>query len=68
MIAVVMLDTGPLISLARIGRLDLLDRFGSLILITDAVQVELMDGPQDDPDKVSLASTAVCVLGEKGRS
>ena len=34
MIAVVMPDTGPLISLARIGRLDLIDRFKSQILIT----------------------------------
>ena len=54
MIAVVMPDTGPLISLARIGRLDLLDRFRSQILITDAVQVELMDGPQDGPDQITL--------------
>lgn len=54
MIAVVMPDTGPLISLARIGRLDLLDRFRSQILFTDAVQVELIDGPQDDPDRATL--------------
>ena len=54
MIVVVMPDTGPLISLARIGRLDLLDRFGNQILITDSVQVELMDGPQDDPDRATL--------------
>ena len=54
MIAVVMPDTGPLISLARIGRLDLLDRFRSQILITDAVQVELMDGSQDGPDQATL--------------
>lgn len=54
MIAVAMPDTGPLISLARIGRLDLIDRFKSQILITDAVQVELMDGPQDAPDLAVL--------------
>jgi len=55
MIAIVMPDTGPLISLARIGRLDLLDGFRSQILITDAVQIELMDGPRDAPDQVALS-------------
>ena len=54
MIEVVIPDTGPLISLARIGRLDLIDRFRSQILITDAVEIELMDGPQDIPDLMVL--------------
>lgn len=44
MIEVVIPDSGPLISLARINRLDLIDRFNSRILITDAVEIELMDG------------------------
>ena len=55
MIAIVMPDTGPLISLARIDRLDLVERFRSQILITDAVQIELMDGPEDAPDRVALS-------------
>ena len=35
MISVVVPDTGPLISLGLVGRLDLIDRFNSQILITD---------------------------------
>ena len=54
MIELVIPDTGPLISLARIDRLDLVDRFNSQILITDAVEVELTDGPEDAPDVAVL--------------
>ena len=44
MIVVVIPDAGPLISLARADRLDLLDRFNSQILITDAVKIEILGG------------------------
>jgi hypothetical protein len=50
MIRLVIPDSGPLISLARIGRLDLIDRFRCPILITDVVEMELLDGPPDAPD------------------
>ncbi len=44
MIVVVIPDAGPLISLARADRLDLLDRFACPILITDAVRLEILGG------------------------
>jgi hypothetical protein len=50
MIRLVIPDSGPLISLARIGRLDLIDRFRCPILITDVVEMELLDAPADGPD------------------
>lgn len=50
MIRLVIPDSGPLISLARIDRLDLIDRFRCPILITDVVEMELLDGPEDSPD------------------
>ncbi|MCY3879042.1 MAG: hypothetical protein OXF74_07670 [Rhodobacteraceae bacterium] len=53
MIAVVLPDTGPLISLARV---DLLDRFNCQILITDAVKLELLEGPAHTPDQMPLAA------------
>ena len=56
MITVVMPDTGPIISLALIGRLDLIDRFKCQILITDAVRYELFGGPIQTPDQESVAS------------
>ena len=51
MLRLVIPDSGPLISLVRIGRLDLVDRFRCPILITDVVEMELLDGPEDGPDK-----------------
>ena len=54
MIETVIPDTGPIISLARIDRLDLLDGFDSQILVTDAVEFELMNGPEDAPDLASI--------------
>ncbi len=54
MITVVIPDTGPLISLARADRLDLIDRFNSPILIADAVAMELRHGPPAAPDRARL--------------
>lgn len=62
MIRLVIPDSGPLISLARIGRLDLIDRFRCPILITDVVEMELLDGPADGPD----ASAVKDWLGNRG--
>ncbi|MYF88771.1 MAG: hypothetical protein F4186_05060 [Boseongicola sp. SB0676_bin_33] len=48
-------DTGPLISLGLVGRLDLIDRFDSQILITDAVRTELLEGRRSAPEREVLA-------------
>ena len=53
-IAIVIPDTGRLISLARTGRLDLIDRFRNQDLIFDAVRIKQMDGPRDDPNERAL--------------
>jgi hypothetical protein len=50
MIRLVVPDSGPLISLARIDRLDLIDRFKCPIVITDVVEMEISDGPDEAPD------------------
>ena len=55
MISVVVPDTGPLISLGLVGRLDLVDRFNSQILITDAVRTELLEGRPSAPEREALA-------------
>ena len=54
MIQTVIPDTGPLISLARIDRLDLLDGLNSQILITDAVEFGFMNGREDTPDLANI--------------
>ena len=43
-------DSGPLILLARINRLDVLDQFEWPIVITDAVKTEVLDGPEQSVD------------------
>ncbi len=43
-------DSGPLISLGRIDRLDLLDRFNCPIVITDMVAGEVLRGMPGSPD------------------
>ncbi len=48
---IVIPDSGPLISLGRIDRLDLLDRFRCSILITDMVAEELLRGTPGAPDR-----------------
>ena len=55
MISVVVPDTGPLISLGLVGRLDLIDRFNSQILITDAVKTELLERRPSAPEREVLA-------------
>lgn len=56
MIEIVFPDSGPLISLAKINRLDLIDRFQSQILITDAVEIEIMEGPEGSADMTVLSN------------
>ena len=55
MISAVVPDAGPLISLGLVGRLDLIDRFNSQILITDAVRTELLEGRPSAPEREALA-------------
>ena len=50
MIRLVIPDSGPFISLAKIDRLDLLDRFKCPITIIDVVKKEVLDGPSDAND------------------
>ena len=50
MIRMVIPDSGPLISLGKIDRMDLIDRFKCPIIITDVVQMEITDGPDDATD------------------
>ena len=54
MLDLVIPDTGPLITLGLIGRLDLLDRFDCPILVTDMIQFELLRGPADARDRPSI--------------
>jgi len=54
MIAIVMPDSGPLISLARANRLDLLERFKASLLITDAVYIEMAGGESRTIDERRL--------------
>lgn len=56
MISVVVSDTGPLISLVLVGRLDLIDRFDSQILIADAVRTELLEGRPSASERDALAA------------
>ena len=44
-VTVVIIDTGPLISLAACGRLDLLDRFSRRVRVTDVVKAECLRFP-----------------------
>ena len=50
MIKLVFLDSGPLISLAKVDRLDILDNFNCPIIITDVVKIEVLDSPYDAID------------------
>jgi len=54
MLDLVIPDTGPLITLALIDRLDLLDRFQCPILVTDMIHAELTRGPDTAPDKAAF--------------
>lgn len=54
MLDLVIPDSGPLISLGSINRLDLIDRFKCGILIADMVGYEVGRGPDTAPDKVAF--------------
>ncbi|MCJ2073332.1 hypothetical protein MKK75_31870 [Methylobacterium sp. J-030] len=51
MLDLVIPDSGPLITLALVDRLDLLDRFRCPILVTDMIHAELTRGPDTASDK-----------------
>lgn len=51
MLDLVIPDSGPLITLGSIDRLDLINRFKCGILIADMVGYEIMRGPDTAPDK-----------------
>jgi hypothetical protein len=55
MLDLVIPDSGPLITLGTINRLDLLDRFNCGILIADMVEIEIRRGPDTAPDKIAFS-------------
>ena len=50
MIKIFIADSGPLVSLAKINRLDLVDRFKCPVVITDVVKMELFKTPTNTSD------------------
>jgi hypothetical protein len=54
MLDLVIPDSGPLITLGLINRLDLLDRFNCGVLIADMVEYEIKRGPDTAPDKAAF--------------
>jgi hypothetical protein len=55
MLDLVIPDSGPLITLGSIDRLDLIDRFRCGILIADMVGYEIERGPDTAPDKAAFS-------------
>ncbi|MEP6906042.1 MAG: hypothetical protein ABI875_08140 [Gemmatimonadales bacterium] len=51
-------NASPLISLAKIGRLDLLRAEGRDVLIPAAVEEEILAGPRDDAALIALTAHA----------
>ena len=51
-------NASPLISLAKIGRLDLLRAEGRDVLIPAAVEEEILAGPRDDAASIALTARA----------
>ena len=49
-------NASPLITLAKIDRLDLLQGLAPAILVPGAVRLEVLAGPQDDPARRALES------------
>lgn len=54
MLELVVPDSGPLISLALLDRLDLLEKFTCAIVVTDMVQYEVERGGSEAPDRPVL--------------
>jgi len=54
MLEIVLPDTGPLISLGLLERLDLIERFNSAVLVTDMVKYEALRGDEETPDRHTL--------------
>jgi hypothetical protein len=54
MLDLVIPDSGPLITLGLINRLDLLNRFNCAVLIADMVEYEIKRGPDTAPDKAAF--------------
>jgi hypothetical protein len=55
MLDLVIPDSGPLITLGSVNRLDLIDRFRCGILIADMVGYEIERGPDTAPDKAAFS-------------
>jgi hypothetical protein len=55
MLDLVIPDSGPLITLGSVDRLDLIDRFRCGILIADMVGYEIERGPDTAPDKAAFS-------------
>lgn len=51
MLEVVLPDTGPLISLGLLGRLDLIQRFNCAVLVADMAKYEVLGGDDVTPDR-----------------
>ena len=62
MLKLIIPDSGPLILLARINRLDVLGQFKWPIVITDAVKTELFDGLNDEQIVDSPHSRELLIL------
>jgi len=52
---IVVADTGPIIALATLDRIDLLGVFGADILITPRVRRELLSKPESETDEIEQA-------------
>ena len=51
-------NASPLITLAKVGRLDLLTRGGRQLVVPTQVADEVLAGPERDPARVALAGSA----------
>lgn len=49
-------NASPVIALARIGQLRLLEELASQLLLPEAVAAEILAGPDDDPARVAVLS------------
>jgi len=47
-------DTSPLILLAKVGQLSLLETAARQVLVTDVVEIEVLTGARSDPARIAL--------------
>lgn len=55
-------DASPLISLAKVGHLDLLEKLSSSVMVPEAVVTEVLAGSSADPARTALESGWGCRL------